>query len=98
MNEIKCSIEGCLEVFRTTEPVSKDVRFICKNHPKEVQVRAVGRVYNPKTDGADEEVRFQTHQFDADDLDRCSGPDREVEGDDTSDVMQDVDPIKRPVK
>ena len=66
MNEIKCKVEGCTEVFRTEEPVSLKARFICKNHPKEVQIRAVGRKYNPKTDEADEEVHFQNHQFDKD--------------------------------
>ena len=64
MNEIRCLVKGCSEVFKTEEPVSSNARFICKNHPKETQVRADGRVFDKRTDRADEKVHFQTVQFD----------------------------------
>lgn len=63
MNEVKCKIKGCKEVFRTEQPVSAKARFICKNHPRSVQLKAVGRSVK-KTDSNDEKVKFQTHQFD----------------------------------
>ena len=63
MNEIKCRIEGCTEVFKTEEAVSRNAGFICKNHSREEQVRAAGRSYS-ESDEADKQVHFQTHQFD----------------------------------
>jgi len=64
VNEIKCKIEGCSNVFRTNEPVSPEARFICKDHPRNVQLAAVGRTYNEKWDNEDAEVHFQEHAFD----------------------------------
>lgn len=50
----------------TEEAISPNARFICKDHPREVQVQAAGRKYNPVTDEADKVVHFQDHQFDKD--------------------------------
>jgi hypothetical protein len=64
MNEVQCVIAGCSEVFRTEELVSKSARFACKNHPRDMQVRVGGRVYNPNTDEADKKEHFQSYQHD----------------------------------
>jgi len=64
MNEVKCVIEGCKEVFKTEEAVSPKVRFVCKNHPRAHQLAAVGRSYKSDADTRDTDVHFQTHQFD----------------------------------
>ena len=48
----------------TEEAVSPKASFICKDHPREIQVQAAGRKYNPITDEADKDVHFQDHQFD----------------------------------
>jgi len=63
MNEVKCKIKDCSEVFRTEEPVSDKVRFVCKKHPRSVQLRAVGRSMKKK-DNSDVKVKFQSSQFD----------------------------------
>lgn len=63
VNEIKCAIEGCVEVFRTTEAVSTQVRYICKNHPRVQQLRAANRVVD-ESDFEDEDVHFQEFSFD----------------------------------
>ena len=64
MNEVRCTVSGCSEVFKTEEEVSQNSRYICKNHPREVQVRAASRSYNPDTDEADKKVGFQIYQHD----------------------------------
>lgn len=64
MNEIKCKIEGCKEVFKTEEAVSSGARFICKNHPRTVQLAEAGRVPQ-ESDFKDAAVHFQDHQFDS---------------------------------
>src|SRR6266699_7010508 len=64
MNLVRCAIEGCLEVFKTAETLSPNARFICKNHPRKVQVEAVGRKYDVKKDETDQDVHFQDCQFD----------------------------------
>lgn len=64
MNEIKCRIENCAEVHRTAEAVSPNATFLCKNHPRAVQVRAMGGIYKPEIDEKDKDVHFQDHQFD----------------------------------
>lgn len=66
MNTLKCMIEGCLNFFSTEETVSENVRYICKNHPRAVQVRAAGRSYDERADNLDTEVHFQEYQFDKD--------------------------------
>ena len=66
MNSIPCKVKGCTNVHLTEEAVSPNASFICKGHPREVQVRAAGRKYNPETDEADKDVHFQDHQFDKD--------------------------------
>lgn len=63
--EVKCVIAGCLELFKTEEPVSPQVRFICKNHPRQAQLNAIGRVFKPKRDDRDQDVHFQSVQFDS---------------------------------
>lgn len=37
MNTVKCGINNCPSVFTTEEPVSPDVRYICKRHNKTEQ-------------------------------------------------------------
>jgi hypothetical protein len=66
MNSIPCKVKGCTNVHQTEEAVSPNASFICKEHPREVQVEAAGRKYNPETDEADRDVHFQDHQFDKD--------------------------------
>lgn len=66
MNSIQCKVKGCANVHLTEEAVSPNARFICKEHPRQDQVEAVGRKYNPATDEADESDHFQSHQFDKD--------------------------------
>ena len=78
MNEVPCVIAGCYEVFKTEEIVSKSARFVCKNHPRDVQVRVSGRVYNPNTDEADREVRFQAYQHDRD-LNNATKPETDTD-------------------
>ena len=63
MNSINCKIKGCKEVFLTEEAVSPLARFVCKNHPRSVQLAEVGRVMTEK-DEKDKEVHFQECQFD----------------------------------
>jgi hypothetical protein len=63
MSLVKCAIEGCKESFTTGEAVSTAARFICKNHPRSVQLRAVGRSLKKK-DNKDATIKFQKHQFD----------------------------------
>jgi len=88
MNSIKCKIDECLSVFTTEEAISPNAQYICKNHNRATQVRAAGRTYDPKIDEADQDVHFQTCQFDPT-LDRRSGKEVgvEVEGDDISDIL-----------
>lgn len=31
---IKCSVEGCDQIFSTTEPVSSDAAFLCREHTR----------------------------------------------------------------
>lgn len=50
MNEIKCSGPGCTAVFQTTEPLSKNVTYTCREH--------TGKI----TDN--EKPFFQSHAFD----------------------------------
>ena len=64
MTELKCSVEGCTQVFQTEELVSPLATFICKHHPRSVQMATQGRVYNPSVDSKDEEIHFQDHSFD----------------------------------
>lgn len=64
VNIIQCKIEGCTEVFKTEEDISSNARFICRNHPRSVQVEAAGRMYDWKKDNEDADVHFQEHQFD----------------------------------
>ncbi|SRR5258708_1254898 len=65
---VQCSVvtEGvqCPELFTSNEALHKDVRFICKNHPRKSQVETAGRNYYAITDERDSEDRFQTSQFD----------------------------------
>ncbi len=67
-NLVQCVVvtEGkrCLEVFGSNEPVHREARFICKNHPRSEQVKAAGRQYDPVVDNKDSEERFQEGQFD----------------------------------
>ena len=64
ISEILCAVPGCGNKFKTGEPVSPRVRFICKHHPRSEQVAAAGREYNPETDNQDLKVHFQEHAFD----------------------------------
>jgi len=73
MNTIRCAVPGCVSQFETSEPVAFGARFICKNHKRSEQVKAIGRRYNSNTDEVDSGVHFQDHQFDKD-IRRTSGP------------------------
>lgn len=84
MNKVQCAIKGCTEVFQTTEPVSSQARFICKNHPRAHQLAAVGRIHNPKKDDKDQDIHFQNTQFDPA-LYRGASPTVDQEMDDRSD-------------
>ena len=61
MTRVNCTIEGCTNFIELSEPVAKKCNYICKNHPRAVQCRAVpGRPgYDPKRDESDKEVAFQ---------------------------------------
>lgn len=61
---IQCSITGCATEIIVSEPVGAKARFICKNHTRDEQLKAVGRKFNPMKDEQDKEERFQEHQFD----------------------------------
>jgi hypothetical protein len=67
---INCIVEEkgarCSTTIEVTEQLSSGFKFICKNHPRAVQVRASGRVYDPVKDNVDKDVRFQEKQFDKD--------------------------------
>ena len=62
MTRVNCIIEGCINFIEVSEPVTEKCSYICKNHPRAVQCRAVpGRPeYNVARDEADKEVAFQT--------------------------------------
>jgi len=66
MTTVRCRVDGCNASINVTEAVSPNVSFICKNHPRSVQVKANGRVYDERRDEADKEVHFQDVQFDPD--------------------------------
>ena len=76
MPTIRCSISGCSTQFDTIEPVAANARFICKNHKRAEQLKAVGRKYSSKLDEKDRDVHFQDHQFDKD-MRRKGGADAE---------------------
>ena len=94
MNTIKCKIDECSSVFTTEEAVSPNAQYICKNHNRAIQVRAAGRTYDPKTDEADQDVHFQTCQFDPA-LAHAHSPnvDDYHDSDDASDFTQEIDPV-----
>jgi len=64
MNTINCVVPGCTYGFKTAEPVSPKARFVCKNHPRSVQVKAVEREYDENKDNADQDICFQANQLD----------------------------------
>src|SRR4029077_808721 len=64
MTDIHCKVKGCAEVLKTQDPVSANASYICKHHPKAVQLEAAGRAYDPILDEVDKTVKFQSHQFD----------------------------------
>ena len=74
MNEVKCKIKDCPSVFRTEDPVSAFVSYICSGrgqdgypipgHTRRELVEASGRIYDKKKDNADIAVAFQSIQFD----------------------------------
>lgn len=74
MIQIKCSIKGCPNVFKTNQPVSKMPSFICSGrgvdgypipgHTRRDQCEASGRIYDARKDNQDAEVAFQAFQFD----------------------------------
>jgi hypothetical protein len=77
MTTIQCKVEEkgvrCSTTIEVNEPVSDDVSFTCRNHPRAVQARANQRIYDPTHDEADQQVHFQDVQFDPD-LRRSSKP------------------------
>ena len=70
MPTVQCAVEEkgvrCGTVVTVAEAVTEGARFICKNHPRTVQVRAAGRKYDPGKDEADSKLRLQNYQFDPD--------------------------------
>lgn len=70
MTTIRCIVEEkgarCSATMDIQGEVSPMARFICKNHPRAVQVRANGRKYDPAKDEADKGLHFQETQFDPD--------------------------------
>jgi hypothetical protein len=75
---INCKVEEKGVRYSTTIEVTEEIAknfngFICKNHPRSVQVRANGRQYDPAKDEKDKDLHFQAHQFDKD-LRRASKP------------------------
>lgn len=70
MTTIRCRIfqkgKQCSTVFETDEPVLDSPSFVCKNHPRSVQVDAVKRTYDPVKDERDSDASFQNTQFDGD--------------------------------
>ena len=71
MTTINCKVEEkgvrCSTTIEVTEEIAKNFNgFICKNHPRSVQVRANGRQYDPTRDERDKDLRFQEYQFDED--------------------------------
>ena len=71
MTTINCKVEEkgvrCSTTIEVTEEIAKNFNgFICKNHPRSVQVRANGRQYDPAKDEKDKVLHFQEHQFDKD--------------------------------
>lgn len=74
MNTLKCSIEGCKEVFTSELKIAPDARYICRHHPRAEQIRAVGRKPSWR-DSLDQEEHFQVYAFDKDILRRGTGGD-----------------------
>jgi hypothetical protein len=64
VNYVLCSVDGCSNVFQTSEDVTANVRFMCRHHPRKIQVLTNDRLYNPDTDHEDEAIRFQDVAFD----------------------------------
>ena len=74
MNEAKCIVKNCPSVYRTEEAVSKNFRYVCAGvsqdgykipgHSRKEIKEALGAVYDPEKDHADEKVHFQDKQFD----------------------------------
>lgn len=91
MNVIKCKIAGCTNEFKTEEAVSKNASYICKDHPRMVQVLAV-RPYDPHSDNVDANIRFQEHQFDKE-LTRGGAPQIDW-GDDASKFLNNPEPTE----
>ena len=66
MTRVNCIIEGCSGFIDLSEPVAAKCSYICKDHPRAVQCRAVvGRPeYDAAKDESDKDVHFQEIQFD----------------------------------
>lgn len=94
----RCIVPGCTNQTELSEedPVSAHFRYVCSGrasygdslltHTRAEQLAALGRKYDPRKDGGDEIIHFQTVQFDPE-IDNRSGPDHSIEGDDISDKM-----------
>ena len=63
MNVVRCSVEGCQEIFQTFELVSPIAKFTCRYHIRRIQVEASGRVYDPIKDNRDATTHLDKHQF-----------------------------------
>jgi hypothetical protein len=77
MPDVQCAVKEkgvrCSTVLTVEETVAENARFICKNHPRTVQVRAAGRKYDPTRDETDSRLRLQNYQFDPD-MNRAGKP------------------------
>ena len=63
---IKCQVEGCMTEYENKEPLSPNCRYICRNHTRSEQWKALKRAFVERKDTEDEAVRFQEFQFDKD--------------------------------
>lgn len=61
---LRCRINGCTQTKTVEGAASPNATFLCKNHPREEQLEALGRVYHPERDEKDADVSFQFEQFD----------------------------------
>jgi hypothetical protein len=74
MFRVPCAVLGCQSAFETNETVKADATFICRHHPREVQLDALGRrSLCGQNRNEDMEAHFQSFQFDTD-LDSATDP------------------------
>ena len=66
-NGLGCAVPGCETYRYVAEPLSPNARYICKRHPRQIQVKALQtyvperRDYDSKKDRQDARAHFQAH-------------------------------------